>query len=58
MKVSIYKHEDGKMSALVQASVGKGLPPVVIQGITPENVEEKIAATVAELRKPRAPRLP
>ena len=53
MKISIYKGREGVLSALVQASVGKGRPPVVLQGITRENVREKILPLVVKMRQPK-----
>lgn len=56
MRVSIYKLEDGTMSALIQASPGKRRSPVLIQGVTPEDLPGLVAPAVAELRRPREPK--
>lgn len=53
MKVSVYKAEDGSMSVLVQASPGKGRPPVVLMGITPENVVAETLPVVEGMRRPK-----
>lgn len=56
MKVSVYRLDGGGLSVLVQASVGKGRAPVLLQGITPENVVEKVLPVVAAFRGPKKPR--
>lgn len=50
MKVSIYKLPDGSMDALVEASPGNGRAPVVLRGITPENVVEAVLPVVREMK--------
>lgn len=53
MRVSIYKQEDGSMSAMVEASPGKGRPPVLIQDITGENVTARVAPVIDAMRRPK-----
>ena len=53
MKVSIYKEEAGGFSVLVQASPGKGRSPVVLTGITKENIQEKVLPAVEVARRPK-----
>jgi len=56
VKVSIYKLEDGDMAALVEATPGSRMSPVMVQGITPENVVSKVLPEVVALRRPKTPR--
>ncbi len=60
MKVSIYKGPEGRLTALVQSTPGKGRAPVVLNDITAENVLEKVRPVVDAMRLPRgeAPSLP
>lgn len=51
MKVSVYKDEEGKLSVLVQASVGVGLAPILVGEITPGNVVEKVLPVVKSMRR-------
>lgn len=53
MKVSVYKGLEGAMSVLVQASPGAGRTPVVIEGITRENIQEKVLPVVVAMRLPK-----
>lgn len=53
MKVSVYKNEDGTMSVLVQASPGKGRSPVLLSGVTPENVVQMVRQVVDGMRLPK-----
>jgi hypothetical protein len=53
MRVHVYLLEDGKMDALVEPSPGKGLSPVLVKGITRENVVDKVGPVVTEMRSPR-----
>lgn len=57
MRVHVYKHDDGDMSVLLEPSPGKGRPPVVLQGITSENVREKVLPQLAAMRAPKEPRV-
>ncbi len=50
MKVSIYKLPDGTMDALVEASPGNGKAPVVLRGVTPENVVGVVLPVVREMK--------
>lgn len=56
MRVHVYKAIDGELSVLVQPSPGKGRPPVLLAGITSENVVEQVLPIVQELRKPKISR--
>lgn len=61
MKVSVYKGLDGALSVLVQASVGKGLAPVMVGGITLKNFQGKVLPVIDAMRsakKPNQHRLP
>lgn len=51
VKVSVYKLEQGELAVLVQASPGKGRAPVLLQGITAENIVEKTLPVVVAMRK-------
>lgn len=53
MRVSVYKLEGGEMSALIQCSPGKGRSPALLEGITPENVVEKVLPLILEMRRPK-----
>lgn len=54
MKVSVYLSPDGSMDALVTATVGKGMSPVLVKDVTPENVVESIRPVIDKMRLPRA----
>lgn len=56
MRVHIYKAADDTLSVFVQPSPGKGRPPVLLAGITSENVVQEVLPVVQELRKPKLPR--
>lgn len=56
MRVHVYKDAKGNLSAMVEPAPGKGKIPVVVQGITAENVVEVIAPILEEMRRPKAPR--
>lgn len=53
MRVSVFKDEKGELSVLIQASVGRGLAPVLIKDITQENLRSKVLPVVAEMRRPK-----
>lgn len=53
MKVSVYKDAKGELSALIQASPGKGRPPMLLRGITLENVKSRVLPVVEAMRKPK-----
>lgn len=53
MKVSVYKEEGGTMAVLLQASPGKGRPPVLMQGVAPEDVGTLIEPLIPQMRSPR-----
>lgn len=56
MRVRVYKDPDGNLTALVTASPGHGKPPVVVGGITAENVVDKITPVLEALRGRKLPR--
>ena len=56
MKVTVYATLEGEMSALVEASPGKGRAPVLLQGITPANVVESVKPVVEAMRRPKQPK--
>lgn len=56
MRVHVYKDDKGDLSAFVEPSPGKGRPPVLLQGITEENVVRRVLPAVEEMRGPRTPR--
>ena len=47
MKVSVYKLPDGRIDIMVEAAVGHGKPPVVLQGITKETLASRLAPVLA-----------
>lgn len=53
MKVTVYKLEDGRMSVLIESTPGKGRAPVLLQGITQENVSSAVLGVVTQLRRPK-----
>lgn len=55
MKVSVYKSQEGALSVLVQASVGKGLAPIMIGGITLENLKGKVRPVIDAMRAGKKP---
>lgn len=56
MRIHIFKRADGSLSVMLEPSIGKGLAPVLLQDITPDNVTEKVLPEVEKMRLPRAPR--
>lgn len=56
MKVSVYPIEEGGFKVLVQASPGSGLAPVLVQGVTQENIKGKVLPVVAAMRRPKRPK--
>lgn len=54
MLVSVYKLEGGGMTVLVRSSPGKGRAPILVEGVTLENIVEKVSPAVVELRGPKA----
>lgn len=56
MKVSVYKEEGGAFSVLVQASPGKGRPPVLVVGVTAEEAKAEAVLLVDAMRGPRPPK--
>ncbi len=56
MRVSVYREDDGELSVLVQGSVGMGKVPVLLKGITAENIVERTSAVVVEMRRPKPAR--
>lgn len=58
MKVSVYAPVGGTMAVLVQATPGSGTPPVVLQGLTLENLKEEVSKVVVGMRGLRNPPSP
>lgn len=58
MKVSIYPIAGGTVDVLVQATPGKGLSPVVLLGLTRENLKTEVGKIVADMRRPKVPAQP
>lgn len=56
VRVHVYKCDDGTMSAMIEPSIGKGKPPVLVPGITTKNAAERILPAVVAMRAPREPR--
>ncbi len=56
MRVSVYKLEGGRIDIMVEASVGHGKAPVVLQDIDREKLVEQILPVLAAQRGKRAPR--
>lgn len=58
MKVSIFKLPDGRIDIMVEAAVGHGKPPVVLQDVTRETLRERLAPVLATQkgRRERGPR--
>lgn len=56
MKVSVYKDEEGSLSVLVQASLGEARAPILVGGVTLENIQEKVLPVIEAIRAPRSPR--
>lgn len=55
MKVSIFKLPDGSMDVLVEASVGSGKPPVLLQGVTEDDVVSRVRPVVDAQKGRRLP---
>lgn len=53
VKVSIYKAQEGEMAILVEASPGRGRAPVVLSGVTRENLTEKLEPVTEAMRRPK-----
>lgn len=53
MRVRIYKDAEGSLSAFVEASPGKGRAPVLLLGVTPENVVAKVGPVIEAMRSPK-----
>lgn len=53
MRVRVYKNEDGTTDVLVEASLGKGRPPVLLKGVTPENIKTQVLPVVTAMRRPK-----
>ena len=58
MRISIYKGEQGNMSALVEPSPGKRLVPVMVPAVTPGSLTERIMPIIREMRAAPFPRGP
>lgn len=56
MRIHIYKDGNGRLSAFIEPSLGKGLSPILLEGVTAKNIAEKVLPVVELMRKPRAPR--
>lgn len=54
MRILIYLLEDKELAALVTASTGKALAPVLLRGITLENLADEVLPVVTKMREPRA----
>jgi hypothetical protein len=56
----VYLHDNGEMSVLVEASLGKGRAPVILQQVTAENVVARVLPLVKQMARPKAeqPELP
>lgn len=50
MRVSVYKLEDGRMDILVEASVGHGKAPVVVQNVAHEDVVRRVGPVIVAQR--------
>lgn len=50
MKVSVYKEDGGALSVLLEASPGKGLAPVLVRGVTLDNITDKVSVEVEKMR--------
>lgn len=53
MRVIIYRDDEGRMTAFVQPSPGKGRSPVYLDGITLESVVDLVLPVVMGLRRPK-----
>lgn len=52
MRVLVYKAKEGKQDVLVQPSLGQGKPPVLLKGLTRENLKQEVAKAVADATPP------
>lgn len=53
MRVRVYVLEEGEMDVLVEASPGKGRSPILLKGITPENVVDQVGPVIEDMRRSR-----
>ena len=53
MKVLVYVGVDGPAQVLLLASPGRGKGPVILDGVTPENVIEKVLPAIELMRGDR-----
>lgn len=51
MRVSVYKMEDGTTPVMVEASVGAGKPPLVLQGLTKDNFRDEVFRAIEEQKR-------
>ncbi len=58
MRVYVYKLVGGGQAAMVVASVGRGMPPVLLPAVTRENIKELIRPVIDAMRGPRGPEGP
>ena len=60
MRISVYKLDDGTMDVFLEPSVGARKSPVVLRGVTQENVVGAVLPLIRELRRsrPQPPVLP
>ena len=56
MRVHVYKDDEGNLSVFVEPSPGKGRAPVLLRGVTAENVVEQLLPVIEAARKPKASR--
>ena len=52
MRVHIYKRDEGQLTVMVEPTHGKGLPPVLLENVTAENVAEVVGPVIAAARAP------
>lgn len=52
MKVRVYPEEGGTFSVLIEPSIGRGLPPVLLQGLTKADLKGKVSTEIIRLRRP------
>ncbi len=55
MKVSVYNEKGGTQAVLVEPSPGRGLPPVMVQGLNHQDLRSAVLAEVTRLRHPKWP---
>lgn len=51
MRVTVYKRADGALAVFVEPSRGSGKPPVLLDGITAENVRARVLPVVTAMRR-------